>query len=167
MAKSGMRAAAGEARTAAATRPPTRAFWAVTAHDSMKGQRAANPPFGGVIHKIPAKGDVGFRRGACRPLRTLSPEVFEHELVHDGDWNPLGYAMRSSGAYSSMRRRSTPSSANRTVTTPSLSIRVTTPSPRVEWRTESPVESSGKERRGATVGEPYPDQEAGRRRSRS
>ena len=49
----------------------------------------------------------------------------------------------SSGAYSSISRRSLPSAANRTVTTPSGSIRVTTPSPSEPWRTESPVESAG------------------------
>ena len=60
----------------------------------------------------------------------------------------------SSGAYSSMRRRSTPSSAKRTVTIPSDAMAVTTPSPRVEWRTESPVERDGTSRRTVTVGAP-------------
>lgn len=86
--------------------------------------------------------------------RLLEVDDLEDELIDASDGNPLGHAIRSSGAYSSMRRRSTPSPAKRTVTTPSLSIRVTTPSPSVECRTESPVESSGNERRGVTVGEP-------------
>ena len=60
----------------------------------------------------------------------------------------------SSGAYSSMSRRSTPSSAKRTVTIPSAAIAVTTPSPRVEWRTESPVERDGTSRRTVTIGAP-------------
>ncbi len=61
-----------------------------------------------------------------------------------------GHAIFSSGAYSSISRRSAPSSAKRTVTTPPGSIRTTTPSPSVPWRTESPVASSGKCSRGWT-----------------
>jgi len=64
-----------------------------------------------------------------------------------------GYTF-SSGAYSSISRRSTPSSAKRTVTIPSAAMAVTTPSPSVEWRTESPVESEGTSRRTVTVGAP-------------
>src|SRR5438067_875103 len=75
---------------------------------------------------------------------------------------------RSSGAYSSISRRSEPSS-KRTVTTPSASIRITMPVPSVEWRTVSPVETSGTTARGATSDGrvPYPVHEAGASRSRS
>ena len=52
--------------------------------------------------------------------------------------------MRSSGAYSSISRRSAPSCAKRTVTTPPGSTRRTTPSPSVPWRTLSPVDRSGR-----------------------
>src|SRR5262249_59101552 len=101
----------------------------------------------------------------------LHPEVLAdlherpHELVAvagrpDGDAHPTF----SSGAYSSISRRSDPSS-NRTVTTPSGSMRVTIPVPSVWWRTASPVESSGMSQRGAgwlCGGRPQPDPDAGR-----
>src|SRR5215211_3279507 len=44
--------------------------------------------------------------------RLLEVDDLEHELVHARDWNSIRHAIRSRGAYSSMRQRSTPSSAN-------------------------------------------------------
>ncbi len=51
-------------------------------------------------------------------------------------------AIFSSGAYSTISRRSVPSPAKRTVTTPPGSMPVTMPSPSEPWRTASPVESA-------------------------
>ena len=64
------------------------------------------------------------------------------DLVALGDADLHGHTF-SSGAYSSMSRRSAPSWAKRTVTVPSPLIPTTTPSPSVEWRTLSPVERLG------------------------
>src|SRR5262249_5240739 len=78
------------------------------------------------------------------------------------------HELRSSGAWSSMRRRSLPP-GTRTVTTPPASICVTTPSPSVPCRTESPVESDGTSSRGVTpcACAPYDAHDVGRNRSRS
>src|SRR5205823_3857208 len=68
-------------------------------------------------------------------------------LLERGANANLDAQRRSSGAYSSISRRSLPSS-KRTVTTPSASMRVTIPVPSVWWRTASPVESCGMSARG-------------------
>src|SRR5262249_44289743 len=110
------------------------------------------------------------------PLEHVVPEGAQCHRAHNHSEREAfahharkGYpGTRSSGAYSSISRRSAPSS-KRTVTTPSASMRVTMPVPSVECRTVSPVETSGMTVRGAiSAGRaPYPDHDAGARRSRS
>src|SRR5262249_21434725 len=110
---------------------------------------------------------VGLRAEVLADHEHGADELVEVGAAPDLDAHP---AMRSSGAYSSISRRSPPSS-KRTVTTPSGSILVTIPEPSVWWRTASPVESSGTSARGANSRgggrAPSPAHAAGASRSRS
>src|SRR5205814_5967757 len=71
------------------------------------------------------------RRLRAEVLRDREERVAELVEVSAPPDVEIHQAMRSSGAYSSIRRRSAPSSAKRTVTTPPGSIEITTPSPSV------------------------------------
>ena len=106
--------------------------------------RVAVPRAEHAIERGDAREPPGPRLGAVRAevLPDLHERALELGFVGDGtdlEAHPLTF---SSGAYSSISRRSEPSS-KRTVTTPSGSMRVTIPVPSVWWRTASPVASDG------------------------